>query len=143
MLIAASGAVCNPNLNAGFSGLAAASWAVAASLILLVLSTFADFFLAGKKSAGEGICTAVWRHLNIGLLGWGLLVASLVWQGYELFANGMGADARSGLHTNCPKSFYNPMVRRVGERRAGGGGDAAAMRRRCGGGGGGGGREGR
>lgn len=116
-----SGATCAPGGAAAVaaygSGLAVASWAVAAALILLVLSSVADLFLAGKKQAGEAICTAAWRKLNISLLGWGLLIASLVWQGYELFANGMGADAKSGTYANCPSSFYKPMVRRR-DRRA-------------------------
>jgi len=108
-----SGATCAPGgataVAAYGSGLAVASWAVAAALILLVLSSVADLFLAGKKQAGEAICTAAWRKLNISLLGWGLLIASLVWQGYELFANGMGADAKSGTFANCPSYFYKPM----------------------------------
>ena len=113
-----SGATCAPGGATAVatygSGLAVASWAVAAALILLVLSSVADLFLAGKKQAGEAICTAAWRKLNISLLGWGLLIASLVWQGYELFANGMGADAKSGTFANCPSYFYKPMVRACG-----------------------------
>ena len=95
----------------GCTELQVSSLAVAAALILLTVSTILDLFLAGKRTAGEGICTAVWRKLNVSLLGWGLLLAALAWQGYGLYGNGMYADQRSASPTLCAPSFWRPMVR--------------------------------
>jgi len=88
----------------------AASIAVFAALCLIILSTLFDLCLEGKKTEGENVCVSVWRHLQISLLAWGIVLATLAWLGYELGANGMYANMRGPSPTFCSPHLWTGMA---------------------------------
>lgn len=96
-----------------YTGLPAAAAALGLALAILFFGALADVFIqsiCGDSATTTNICAKVWKHLQMNLLAWGLVLASVGWVLYETFRAGlfsnMAYHGGAGVVSVSPPFFF-------------------------------------
>lgn len=92
------------------------SVALGLSLALVLLAVIVDtvFQLTGEETSESSMFRKVWSSFNLTLLSFGMVTASLAWNGYELSAQGLlssmlsqAASGAAGAGPRCDPGLWN------------------------------------